>query len=162
MLALTVRTERFSGHSVMVLVTNPGNVGGAADAGSRAGQASRQMLPGSSWAALRVANLTPHTRQLEALVALSNLPPRLQGCILNPTLQSAGVRDCARCDAPTCPVSITHPCFGLASHFPLLRLHGMGMPPLYYHDLRSNYNLTHIKAPRKISLNARSMRYLLS
>ena len=59
------------------------------------GSAARQLLqqqltPGTSWHAVRLMSLTPHLRQLQALVAAQRLPPLLLAELLSPGTTTAG------------------------------------------------------------------------
>ena len=61
---------------------------------SGAGGAARlllqqQLTPGTSWQAVRLMSLTPHLRQLQALVAAQRLPPLLLAELLSPGTTSA-------------------------------------------------------------------------
>jgi senataxin len=58
------------------------------------GSAARQLLqqqltPGTSWQAVRLMSLTPHLRQLQALVAAQRLPPLLLAELLSPGTTTA-------------------------------------------------------------------------
>ncbi|KAL4457300.1 hypothetical protein ABPG75_012165 [Micractinium tetrahymenae] len=68
--------------------------GSSSNAGAGA-SASRQLLqqqltPSTHWQAVRLMSLTPHLRQLQALVAAQKLPPLLLAELLDPQASAAG------------------------------------------------------------------------
>jgi hypothetical protein len=57
--------------------------------GPSAAQLHRHLAPNTSWAAARLMSLTPHLRQLQALVAMQALPARLRQELLAPSAPAA-------------------------------------------------------------------------
>lgn len=77
------QTQGKAGRARKLLLTTRANLRGAGSAASAAA------APGSSWQAVRLMSLTPHLRQLQALVAAQRLPPLLLAELLSPGTTAA-------------------------------------------------------------------------
>lgn len=58
--------------------------------GPSAAQLHRHLAPNTPWTAARLMSLTPHLRQLQALVAAQSLPPRMLRELLTPQAPAPG------------------------------------------------------------------------
>ncbi|GAB4823482.1 hypothetical protein N2152v2_010528 [Parachlorella kessleri] len=68
--------------------------------GPSAAQLPLHLTPNTSWAAARLMSLTPHLRQLQALVAMQALPSRLRQELLQPRAPSAHAAAAAAAQPP--------------------------------------------------------------
>lgn len=77
------QTQGKAGRARQLLLSTRANLRGAGSSATAAAS------PGSSWQAVRLMSLTPHLRQLQALVAVQRLPPLLLAELLSPGTTAA-------------------------------------------------------------------------